>query len=210
MAKADKKSVSKTDKGEKAVKAQSIAKARALAPELTPNIGNTPRTKFRGNPDIFGTLVDDHDKHRTLFAMIVETKAGSSERKRLFRALDKEVAAHAAAEEQALWSTVLRNPETTKDGRHAVAEHKELDGLFADLAARDMGKKEWMTRFKKLRHEYLHHIMEEETEQFVAAEKHLAPADLKYMQTVFERRKKAEKAKATVKKQIKLKEGGLD
>ncbi len=27
-------------------------------------------------------------------------------------------------EEQALWSTVMRNPQTTDDARHAVSEHQ--------------------------------------------------------------------------------------
>jgi len=55
----------------------------------------------------------------------------------------------------ALWSTVLRHPESTDAGRHAVAEHKKIDDLFADLAARDMKKvRGWLQRFvepKKLR-----------------------------------------------------------
>ena len=203
------KAATNKDSASKAKK-DAIAKAKKLAPDLAANIGSTPRTKFRGNPDIFGTLVDDHDKHRALFAMIMETKPDSKDRKKLFKELDKDVAAHAAAEEQALWSTVLRNPKTTEVGRHAVAEHKALDGMFADLAARDMTKKDWMTRFKKLHHEYLHHIAEEETEQFVAAEKHLTPTDLKYIKSVFTRRKREEKAGAIIKKKIKLKKSGFD
>lgn len=194
----------------KQAKAKSIAKAKALAPDLAARIGSTPPTKFRGSPDVFGRLVEDHDKHRALFAMIMETKGKSKDRQKLFKELAKDVAAHAAAEEQALWSTVLRNPKTTEDGRHAVAEHKALDGLFADLAARDMAKGGWLKRFAVLHDEYLHHIKEEEQEQFVAAEKHLTDADLRYMRGVFNRRKREEKAAAVVKKKIKLKSGGLD
>ena len=51
-----------------------------------------------------------------------------------------------------------------------------------------------------------HHVREEEQEQFVAAQKHLAPADVRYMRRVFNRRKKAEKAGAEVEKKIKLKD----
>ena len=194
----------------KQAKAKSIAKAKTLAPDLAARIGSTPRTKFRGNPDLFGRLVEDHDKHRALFAMIAETEGKSKDRQKLFKELAKDVAAHASAEEQALWSSVLRNPATTPDGRHAVAEHKELDDMFADLAARDMGKSGWLKRFAVLHEEYLHHIKEEEQEQFVAAEKHLSPADLRYMKSVFNRRKREEKVAAVVKKKIKLKAGGLD
>lgn len=177
-----------------------------MAPHLTVRIGSTPQTKYRGNPDIFGRLVEDHDRHRALLAMIGETAGNSTERKKLFTELTLELKSHAAAEEQALWSSVMRNPATTEDARHAVAEHKEIDDLLADLAARDMASPGWLRRFAVLREEYLHHIAEEEQEQFVAAEKMLSASDLRYMRQAFNRRKKEEKASTIIEKKIKLKD----
>lgn len=193
-------------KSPQAARAEAIAKARALAPEITARIGSTPKTRFRGDPDVFGRLVEDHDRHRALLAMIEETAGKSQDRETLFEELTKELKAHAAAEEQALWSTVLRDPETTDFARHAIAEHKEIDDMLADLAARDMASSGWLRRFAGLKGEYLHHIREEEQEQFVAAEKHLKPADVRYMRRVFNSRKKEEKAAARVEKKIKLKD----
>ena len=187
-------------------KSAAIAKAKAVAPDTPARIGATPATKFRGNPDIFGRLVEDHDRHRALLAMIAATQGKSPERKRLFDEFVREVKGHAAAEEQALWSTVLRDPLTTEDARHAVAEHHELDEMMGDLAARDMAGSGWLRRFAKLHEKYLHHVREEEQEQFVAAEKHLTNADIRYMRQVFNRRKKAEKAGAEIEKKIKLKD----
>ncbi|WP_297800879.1 hemerythrin domain-containing protein [uncultured Brevundimonas sp.] len=205
-AKADKAAAKDAKKDPKKAKADAIAEAKSFAPELSVRIGSTPKTKFRGNPDIFGRLVEDHDKHRALIAMIEETTSGQPEqRKKLFEAFCKEVQAHANAEDQALWSTVLREPSTTDDARHAVAEHKELDKLMADLAARDYGNPGWLRRFAALKEEYLHHIAEEEQEQFAAAEKILSSSDLKYMRKVFERRKKEEKATLKIEKKIRLK-----
>jgi len=63
----------------------------------------------------------------------------------------------------------------------------------------------WIRRFAALREEYLHHIREEEQEQFVAAEEALSPADRRFMRTVFNRRKQEEKASAEVEKKIRLK-----
>ncbi|WP_292082885.1 hemerythrin domain-containing protein [Brevundimonas sp. UBA7506] len=186
-------------------KADAVAKARVVAPDLAARIGSTPATKFRGDPDIFGRLVEDHDRHRALLAMLEETKGKSPDRERLFVELVHELKAHAAAEEQALWSSVLRNPATTDFARHAVAEHKEIDDLLADLAARDMASPGWIRRFAALREEYLHHIREEEQEQFVAAEEVLSLADRRFMRTVFNRRKQEEKAAAEVEKKIRLK-----
>ena len=186
-------------------KAASIAKAKATAPDVAARIGSTPATRYRGNPAIFGRLVQDHDKHRALLAMIEATEPKSPDRKRLFEEFVKDVHGHAAAEEQSLWSTVLRVPETTEFARHAVADHHKLDKLMADAAARDITGRGWLTHFAALKEEYLDHILEEETEQFVAAEKVLTAADQRYMQRVFNRRKAIEKAAARIDKKIVLK-----
>jgi hypothetical protein len=188
---------------ERAAKSGAIAKAKKTAPDLAAHIGSTPKTRYRGNTDIFGRLVEDHDRHRALLAMIQESDPKSADRKRLFLEFTKEAKSHAAAEEQALWSTVLRDPATTEDGRHAVAEHKQIDDLLADLAARDLSGAGWVKRFEKLKEKYLHHIREEEQEQFVAAEKHLNAADIRYLRSVFNRRKREEKITVEIKKKLK-------
>lgn len=190
----------------RAAKASAVASARRLAPGLSARVGSTPATKYRGNPDLFGRLVEDHDKHRMLFAMIAETGPGTPERKRLFREIVREIKGHAAAEEQALWATVLRNPKTTEYARHAVAEHHEMDEMLADLAARDQASPGWLRRLSKVREEYLHHIREEEQEQFVASEKYLSTADARHLRQVFNQRKRVEKVAAKIEKKIKLKE----
>jgi hypothetical protein len=164
-----------------------------------------PATKFRGNPAIFGRLVGDHDKHRALLAMIEATSPHDPVRKTLFEEFVRDVHGHAAAEEQALWSTVMRNPETTEFARHAVGDHHKLDKLMADAAARDIAAPGWLSHFAALKEEYLDHILEEETEQFVEAEKTLSEQDQRYMQRVFNRQKKAEKASAVIEKKIALK-----
>lgn len=196
---------SSKQKEAKAAKAAAVAKAKAVAPAVPARIGSTPATKFRGNPAIFGRLVEDHDKHRALFAMIEATGPKDPERQTLFEALVKDVHGHAAAEEQSLWSTVMRVPETTEFARHAVGDHHKLDKLFADMAARNIAGPGWLTRFAVLKAEYLDHILEEETEQFVAAEKVLTDKDQRYLRSVFTRRKKAEKAAAKIAKKLMLK-----
>ena len=192
----------KPPKSETEAKQKAVAKAKAVAPAVPARIGSTPATKFRGSPAIFGRLVEDHDKHRALLAMIEATKAGDPARKTLFEAFVKDVHGHAAAEEQALWSTVMRIPETTEFARHAVGDHHKLDKLMADAAARDLTGAGWLKHFGTLRDEYLEHILEEETEQFVEAEKVLTDKDQRYLHKVFNRRKKAEKAAAKVARKI--------
>ena len=190
--------------GQKKSKASAVARAKVIAPNVPARIGSTPVTKFRGNPAIFGRLVEDHDKHRAILAMIDATSPKDPARKRLFDEFVRDVHGHASAEEQSLWSTVMRNPETTEFARHAVGDHHKLDKLMADAAARDITSAGWLRHFAALKEEYLDHILEEETEQFVKAEKILSAKDQLYMRKVFNRRKKAEKAAAKIEKKIAL------
>jgi hypothetical protein len=145
--------------------------------------------------DIFARLKQDHDLHRDLFERLGSDPA---EREPLFVRLTKELKAHAAAEEQALYSTMLRKPETTDETRHSVAEHKEIEDLLNDLAATAMASSAWCEKFAHLRHRYVHHIDEEEDEHFPDFARHLTEEDVRFMRSVFERRKRSEKAEAEV------------
>jgi len=148
--------------------------------------------------DIFARLIEDHDKHRALLSKLSETQGASEERTALFEELTYELKGHAAAEEQALYSTMMRKPPTTSDTRHSVAEHHEIEEALNDLAATDMSSSAWMAKFKVLDHDYRHHIDEEEQEHFPEFEEYLTTDDRQHMRAVFERRKKEEKADAEV------------
>ena len=148
--------------------------------------------------EIFDRLKKDHEKHRELLDKLLETSGDSSEREALFEELTKELKAHAAAEEQALYSTMMRKPPTTGETRHSVAEHHEIEEALNDLAATDMSEGGWLTKFKTFDHQYRHHIDEEEGEHFPDFEKHLDEKDMEYMRSVFDRRKRDEKAEAEV------------
>ena len=148
--------------------------------------------------DIFARLKEDHDDHRALLDKLAETSGDSDQRKELFEQFTLDVKSHAAAEEQALYSTMLRKPKATDETRHSVAEHHELNEALNDLAATDMSSSAWMTKFKQLDHDYRHHIDEEEEDHFPDFEKLLTEEDREHMRSVFDRRKKAEKADAKV------------
>lgn len=148
--------------------------------------------------DIFARLKVDHDKHRRLLDEIAATSGKSEERRSLFEELTKELKGHAAAEEQALYSTMLRKPPTTADTRHSVAEHHEIEEALNDLAATDMASGGWLTKFKEFDHRYRHHIGEEEDEHFPEFEGYLTDEDRAWMRGVFERRKAEEKDAAEV------------
>lgn len=148
--------------------------------------------------DIFERLKQDHEDHREILDQLAETSGDSEERRDLLEKFTLDVKSHAAAEEQALYSTMLRKPKATDETRHSVAEHQELNELLNDLAATDMSSSAWMAKFKQLDHNYRHHINEEEDDHFPDFEKLLTEEDREHMRDVFDRRKRAEKADAAV------------
>jgi hemerythrin superfamily protein len=145
---------------------------------------------------IFADLKADHDRHRALLAKLGETSGDSPERRELFAQFTRDVSAHAAAEEESLYATMLAKPDLRDDARHSVSEHKEIDDFLADLAETDMSSGAWLTKFKEMRHRYEHHIDEEEEEMFPAAADELSDAEEAQLAKVFEQRKPAELERA--------------
>lgn len=140
--------------------------------------------------DIFERLKADHDSHRSLLARI--DAADGQERKSLFEAFRIEVTAHAAAEEETLYATMLADPELRHDAQHSVAEHKEIEDLLEALEALDGTAEEWDAKFGEMRHRYTHHIDEEEEEMFPAASEGIDDAITERLGERFEARKPAE------------------
>jgi hemerythrin-like domain-containing protein len=91
---------------------------------------------------------------------------------------------------------MLANPELRDEARHSVSEHKEVDDLLGELVEKDTTSLFWMTKFKAMRHRYLHHIEEEEEEMFPAASKELSAEKEAEIATVFARRKPKELERA--------------
>lgn len=145
---------------------------------------------------IFEDLIQDHNRQRDLLDRIAETSGDSEERRTLFEELRKELQAHAAAEEESLYATMLANPDLRDEARHSVSEHKEVDDMLGELVEMEMSSSGWLTRFKSMRDRYLHHIDEEEEEMFPATSKDLDDATKAKLAKVFEARKPKELERA--------------
>jgi hemerythrin superfamily protein len=145
---------------------------------------------------IFEDLKADHDRHRDLFARIASSDPDGEERSELFEELRVELQAHAAAEEESLYATMLANPDLRDEARHSVSEHKEIDDFLGELVEEDPSSDKWAKTFKDLRHRYLHHIDEEEEEMFPAAAKDLDEETKARIAAVFEKRKPKELERA--------------
>jgi hypothetical protein len=141
--------------------------------------------------DIYEKLKQDHDRQRVMLKQLGESSDGA-EKAELFEKLRLELQAHAAAEEESLYATMLAKPELRDDARHSVSEHKEVDDILAEMMDLDAGSAEWEEKFGHLRHRYEHHIDEEEEEMFPAAAEVLSDSKERELAGVYENRKPAE------------------
>jgi hemerythrin superfamily protein len=143
---------------------------------------------------IFQDLKQDHDRQRRMLEEIAS--ATGEDRQSRFETLRKELQAHAAAEEESLYATVLVCPDLREDARHSVAEHKEVDDMLGELVEADADSDQWQETFEKMRHRYLHHIEEEEEEMFPKAAEGLTSEAEERIAKVFETRKPRELERA--------------
>lgn len=142
--------------------------------------------------EIYADLKRDHDKQRDMLKRLADMQGASQERRDLFEAFRLEVQSHAAAEEESLYATMLRDPELRDDARHSVSEHKEVDDVLGEMADLEFGSDAWSEKFFHMRRRYEHHITEEEEEMFPAAAKELDDGTEKELAEIYEERKPAE------------------
>jgi hypothetical protein len=119
---------------------------------------------------IYDAIREDHARHRDLLNAIAETEGDSEKRRTLWNEFYYDVKSHAAAEEETFYSKLMATTDGQDDARHSVAEHKELDDIMEDLNETDFSSTGWLARFKTLKHDYEHHMEEEENEIFAKAQ----------------------------------------
>jgi len=122
-------------------------------------------------PSIYDAIKKDHDRHRELLNTIAETSGDSAERREAWDEFYYDVKSHAAAEEETFYSKLLQQTWGQDAARHSVHEHAEMDDILEELREMDLGASGWLTRFKTLKHDYEHHMDEEEDEVFQRAKK---------------------------------------
>lgn len=142
--------------------------------------------------DIFERLIEDHNRHRELIDQIKETSGDSEERHTLFEKFKIDASAHANTEEETLYVTIMANTDTRVDAQHSVKEHADLGMLFVELDDMDMSSSGWLTKFKTLAEEYIHHIDEEEEEKFPKAKEVIDDAKAVELRDEFNARKPEE------------------
>lgn len=144
-------------------------------------------------PSIYDAIKKDHDNHRALLDKIANTEGASAERKQAWKTFYEDVKSHAAAEEETFYSKLISKTWGQDSARHSVHEHQQLDDIMEELNEMDMSSSGWLTRFKTLKHDYEHHIDEEENEVFERAKEVIKDSEIEGYGQRFEARKKEER-----------------
>ena len=145
---------------------------------------------------IFHRLKQDHDSHRQLFAKMADAQGEPDRLEKLFEQFKGEVKAHAAAEEETLYATMLARPDLREDAQHSVSEHKEIEDYLEEIEEQSFNGPEWRETFAQMKKRYLHHIEEEEEEMFPDAAKDLSAQEEEQLGARFAERKPAELERA--------------
>lgn len=142
---------------------------------------------------IYQRIKQDHDKHRKLLDILLDTIGDSKQRQDAWNQFYYDVKAHAAAEEQTLYADLIATEEGQPDARHSVHEHQKLDKLMDELNEMDMSSPGWLNRFKTLVHDYKHHMEEEENDIFPRAKEEVGSDETENKAKLFEHRKREER-----------------
>ena len=119
--------------------------------------------------NIFEELRKDHDIQRDLLDALIETSGKTTERRKMYRALKKELTRHAKYEEQNFYAPLMKVDMTQELVRHSVAEHKDIDDIIEKIDSLDLDSPQWLKYVKDLDHLVKHHLEEEEKEVFPVA-----------------------------------------
>ncbi|NDV98359.1 hemerythrin domain-containing protein [Salipiger sp. PrR002] len=126
---------------------------------------------------IYDAITKDHEHHRTLLDRIDKTEGDSPERREAWGEFYREIKSHSAAEEEEFYSALMKETWGQDAARHSVHEHAEMDEILEELNEMDMSSSGWLTRFRTLKHDYEHHMEEEEDEVFTRARKVVGEED---------------------------------
>lgn len=143
-------------------------------------------------PTIYDAIKQDHDSHRDVLNRLDATTGDSPDRESLYATIKQELEAHAAAEEETFYATLMAKPAGQEQARHSVSEHKEAVDLLGELDETEFSSPGWLARFRKLKDELEHHMDEEENEVFPKARKLINAATAENLGGEFLRRKRAE------------------
>ncbi|MFO0604913.1 MAG: hemerythrin domain-containing protein [Polyangiales bacterium] len=135
---------------------------------------------------IYEELKTDHQKVLSLLDdLIASEKAGPEVWGRLVEQVRDELVPHARAEEAILYNALREDDRAKGLIAHSYNEHLEAEAALRGLQVGEAANVAWVSVARKLRDSLRHHIQEEETKVFPAAERVFSAEEAAAMGSAF-------------------------
>src|SRR5690242_4844443 len=122
--------------------------------------------------NLYILLHQDHEKVKNLFEQLEATgEDEAARRERLFATLFRELELHAEAEERYFYGRLRVNDTARETVLESYDEHKGMKRMLGELDAMDKGTPAWTRKCAALREEVEAHILREEEDLFLMAQK---------------------------------------
>ena len=138
-------------------------------------------------------LKHDHQEVRTIFSQL-EKAQDEARQEELFGKLKTELQLHTRLEETHFYPALEKHDETKEMAEEATEEHGEIKKMLTHPSSLAAGGDKFLELIKVLQENVEHHVKEEETEIFPAAEKVIEKGRLDEIADEIAKEKRAAKA----------------
>ena len=128
--------------------------------------------------NIFEALRISHVTQRALVDRLIQTQGDTLERRAIVSSLQRELAAHAAAEERYFYLPLSACSQLQQLSLEGIAQHHQMDQLMEALALADPRSSAWRLGAQALHDKVHQHLEAEERSWFPLANTALDAADL--------------------------------
>jgi hemerythrin superfamily protein len=139
--------------------------------------------------DALALLKSDHQKVSKLFAQAEKNEA---EQESIFAEINAALTVHATIEEEIFYPAVkkAKSGHTKDEVLEALAEHKQIKALLAELSGMSGDDESFAMKLKVLKEDVEHHVEEEQNEMFPDAKKSLGEKRLVELGAELDERKR--------------------
>ena len=132
---------------------------------------------MQNQKDALALLKKDHQEVKQLFKQAEEDQDSQQE---IFGEIKAALGAHATIEEEIFYPAMknARSEKTKDEVMEALAEHKQVKALLAELSGMSGQDESFAMKLKVLKEDVEHHVKEEEGEMFPDAKKYLGEKQL--------------------------------
>ncbi len=144
--------------------------------------------KSEKSKDAIALLRQDHEEVAALFKQAEKDEDAQEE---VFAQINAALTVHATIEEEIFYPAVrkAKSERTQDEVMEALAEHKQVKALLAELSGMSSDDKSFGPKLKVLKEDVEHHVKEEQNEMFPDAKKFLGEKRLVEIGTQLDERK---------------------